>query len=576
MKRKFQLAIILTVILSFVLPAFDNKAQAATGIDVSNVVLKPGKTKKVTVEGLGTGFTWTSSNTSVAKVTRKVKADNSATITAKGEGVAVITATKGSSTYQCSVVVMDKVETKDTSGTSSSKSKAIKDITVYDKTGTVSVVRSKKTVKAVKDMKLKNNDYGIIGKDSFLRLCLDDESYAYFESGTEFAVSKAWFSKIKICMTKGEMILEVQKKLDKDASVDVITPNAAMSIRGTVVAIKTIPEKDGRITTVNYVLEGTAEVTYKDKKTKKEKVVTLKAGEGWETTTNKKGKVVSNKKADASKFDFENIELDKLKGADGNELIIKGKDFGNNDKNNTDKENGSETGTGSDNGNGTASESGSNTGDATGSDNGSNTENGSGSGSGSDTGNTETGSDAGSSDEDTFELAAPAIFDYDESSFYPELDPKEERPNENTFITKEYDAFGTLRHKYQSVENWSENNKGSDGYSTTEWCYDTNSVLRIYRTSRTEFPSDNSDYNNQGNYPKEIIYTTEKKYDSNKVVIYENSVDESYDTTTWYDAQGRKAEYIRMTVYDQKVVEHYYYWYNKNGEQKVTTSATGE
>ena len=578
MKRKLCVTIVLTLILALVipdvLPSKLNKAAAATGIDVTNVVLKPGKTKKVTIEGLGTGFTWTSSNTSVAKITKKVKADNTATITAKGEGVAVITATKGSNTYTCSVVVLDKVETTDTSGNKTTKSKSIKDITVFEKNGTVSVVRSKKTLNAAKDMKLKNDDYSIIGKDSFLRLCLDDDSYAYFESGTEFAVSKAWFSKIKICMTKGEMILEVQKKLDKEDSVDVITPNASMSIRGTVVALKTIPGDDGKMTTISYVLEGTAEVTYKDKKTKKNKVVTLKAGEGWETTTNKKGKAVSNKKADASKFDFENIDLSKLKGADGNEIVVIGKDIDKDAGNGSD--NGKDTDTGKDTDNGT--DSGSDKGQDTNTGNDKNTDSNSDSGNDSNTGSNEDNSDQ-TSGEDSFEKAIPAAFDYDPNS-YDVMESKEDRLGETTFVIKEYDFLGVIRHKSQTVETWYDNNQpeengkngnniyyGTESFTNTDWYYDSNSVLRVYTTNRTEYSPDSASGNG-----KEKIYTTETRYNASKTKIYENSVDDMYDTTTWYDDQGRIAEYIRLTITDNKIVEHLIYSYNKNGDQMVSAA----
>ena len=286
------------------------KAQAADTavISDSNVVLKVGKTKKISVKNAGKGFTWTSSNKDVAKVTKKTKNDSTATITAKSEGIAVITATKGKESYTCSVVVMNEASTEKPKGETSSKS--FRDITVFEKTGAVNITRSKKTLSAVKNMKLKNSDYGVVGKDAFLRLCMDDKSYAYFESGTEFAVQKGWFSKIKVCMTKGEMIVEVQKKLDADESFTVVTPNTNMGIRGTVVAIKAVPGKNGTITTYNYVISGSAEVTQKDGK----KVI-LKAGEGLSVTTNAKGKVTKTESADIKVFDFKDINIDNLNGA---------------------------------------------------------------------------------------------------------------------------------------------------------------------------------------------------------------------------------------------------------------------
>ena len=502
------------------------KAEAAEGISLTSVVLKPGKTKKISVEGLGTGFTWTSSNSSVAKITRKVKADNNATITAKSEGVAVITATNGKRTFQCSVVVMEKQETTAPAdaGEKATTSKTYKNISVFEKSGTVSVTRSKKTISAVKDMKLKNDDYSVVGNNSFLRLCMDDDVYAYFESGTEFAVSKGWFGKIKVCMTKGEMILEVQKKLDSDNSFTVMTPNSSMSIRGTVVAIKTIPGNDGKTTTINYVLEGTAEVTYKDKKTKKDKVVTLKAGEGWETTTNKKGKVVSNKKADASKFDFENIDISKLKGADGADMIVTGRpDLEQNTDKDPDKDKNDNTGTDPDN---------DQPGDSTGTD--------------------------------SYEPAVPAKFDYDREA-YSYGDSDEEMVGDNCMVEKTYDIFGVVRHKRQTIIYASEGNS-NHSESCTDSYYDSNRVLRVTVTTFMEF-FENFDATASGTV-KEKVTTTETHYSVDGVKVYYNSVDETYDSTTWYDDQGREAEYMRMTVADNRIVEHIIYSYNKNGDKK--------
>ena len=522
--RKVNILIIIILVFGFFISDLSPvsaliRAEAAEGISLTNVVLKPGKTKKISVEGLGTGFTWTSDNTSVAKITRKVKADNNATITAKAEGVAIITATNGKRTFQCSVVVMEKQETSAPAdaGTRETTSKAYKNIFVFDKSGTVSITRSKKTISAVKDMKLKNDDYSVVGNNSFLRLCMDDDIYAYFESGTEFAVSKGWFGKIKVCMTKGEMILEVQKKLDKDNSFTVYTPNSSMSIRGTVVAIKTIPEKDGKITTVNYVLEGQAEVTYKDKKTKKDKVITLKAGEGWQTTTNKKGKVVSNKKADASKFDFENIDISKLKGADGAEMIV------NRPGNKDDKDNGSGDNNGTDPGN--------------------------------------TGNDNSSQTGDGYEPAVPATFDYDIWAF-SSGESTEEFPSENIVINRSYDIFGVLRHKTQNIFTAPDPDKGVnvEVSDVTDWFYDSNKVTRVKTTERIEHSVAGA-----GNV-KDTVTKTETRYNSESIKIYYYSIDSTYETSIWYDDLGREAEYLRLTVSNNKVVEHYTCSYNKSGE----------
>ncbi len=532
--RIFKTIAAVALVLLFIIPDFPVsaplRAKAAASISLNNVVLKPGKTKKISVEGDGTGFTWTSSNTAVAKVTRKVKADNTATITAKGEGVAVITATKGKNVYTCSVVVMETASTEAPEGEKATTSKGFKDITVFDKDGTVSVLRGKKTtLKATKNMKLKNDDFTTVGADSFLRLCMDDDSYTYFESGCEFAVSKGWFSKIKVCMTKGEMIVEVQKKLKDNDSYTVITPNTSMSIRGTVVAIKTVPEKKGQTTTYNYVLEGTAVLTTKDKKE-----ITLKAGEGWQTTTSKKGKIVSSKQADASHFDFKDIDLKSLKGADGNELVFNGIELPE-DPAGQDNE--------ADDPNGT-SEDETNTGE-----------------------NPEDGVNEAIT-EAKFERAVPAVFDYDKDSVVI-VDSKESQPNESSFIEKDYDIFGVLRHKTESVESYSD--KAGMSFTYVESYYDSNGTLRIKRTERNEH-REFFDQNGQAgaNVPefKESLNVQELYYNSSKVLILKDTIDDTGHITIWYDDQGREAEYMKMTADDEKVLEHYYYAYDQNGNKQ--------
>ena len=540
--KRFKFIAVFALVIFFIVPdiliSAPHNAEAAAGISLSNVVLTTGKTKMISVEGDGTGFTWTSSNTAVAKVTKKVKADNSATITAKGEGVAVITATKGKNVYTCSVVVMHKVSTKAPEGEKATTSKGFKDITVFDSNGTVTITRSNKNLTAQKNMKLKNSDFAAVSsdKDSFLRLCVDDKSYTYFEPGSEFAISKGWFSKIKICMTKGEMIVEVQKKLDGDDSVTVVTPNTSMSIRGTVVAIKTVPEKKGQFTTYNYVLEGTAVVTTKDKKE-----VTLKAGDGWQTTTNKKGKIVDSKEADATHFDFENIDLKQLKGADGNKLVLTGVDL----PDDTDDKNSADSGAGTD------TEKQDNNGDTA--ENPDNT-------------SSET------SEEPVFERAVPAAIDYNPESVNI-IDSKEDRANES-FVVKEYDAFNVLRHKNETIESYGEGSGMS--FTVTDTYYDSNSVIRLKRTERTtemHIPVNNGAAGGNDKYDYNYTHSESRSlqefyYNSKKVLIQERAVDDDYSTTIWYDDQGRLAEYLKTTASEDMVIEHYYMAYDQFGNSR--------
>ena len=340
LKRRNILAIIaLAMIMAMLLPdcaPFFNtvqQAEAAAKMSSKYLVLRAGKTKTIKVKGGGDGYTWTSTDSGVAKVTRKAKKTGTAVVTAVKEGVAVVTATKGKVKYQCKIVVLDKYDTEPKVQDST---KAFSSITVYETKGTININRDSKTIKAAKNMKLINDDYSIVGKKGLIRLSLADEMYAYFEEGSEYAITKGWFNRIKVGLTVGEMIIEARKKLSADDSFDVMTPNTNMAIRGTVAAVRTEILKDGSIKTINYVLEGSATLTFPGTK---KKAVTLKAGEGWETVKGVDGKITESKKANASGLKFKGIKVKNLKGADGAKLIINTDSIDENDNNDSGADN---------------------------------------------------------------------------------------------------------------------------------------------------------------------------------------------------------------------------------------------
>ena len=299
--------------------------EAAVKMNTSSVVLTPGKKYVVAISGDKKAYTWATSDKKVATVKRS-STKYKATITAKAEGVAIITATKGKNTFQCKVVVMKKDSTEpDTSGESIDKSRSFKDITVYEKKGTATVIRTQSTKKqksidAEKGMKLQNQDLLNVSKQSLLRMVLDDQEFIYLEENSQAAISKGWFNKCNVVLVKGEMVAEVQKKLDSGDSLNIQTPNTTMSIRGPVVAVKTTVNTDVTVETVNYVLQGSADVKVLDPKTKKYgDAVNLKAGEGLKVISDTKGETVKSEKAKESDLAFKDIDVSTLKGAGSND-----------------------------------------------------------------------------------------------------------------------------------------------------------------------------------------------------------------------------------------------------------------
>ena len=299
------------------------EVEAAVKLNIKKLVIAPGATYTISISGSKKDFTWTSSNKSVATVKAGDK-KYQGVITGVKEGVTTITATLGKKSYECTVVVNAEAEGPEAYGDTLSSTGTFKDITIYENNGKNTVSRGKKSLTASKDMKLKNDDYLTVASKGLMRLCMDDDEFVYLGSGTEAVVSKGWFSKSKVVLVKGEMIAEVQKHLGDGESLNIVTPNTSMAIRGTVVAVKsTIDKTTKKVTTVNYVLEGTAEVTYTDKKGKAQKVK-LKAGEGMKVQSSAKGKTSSKKDADISAFKFTGIDTSKLKGADGPVVIDTG------------------------------------------------------------------------------------------------------------------------------------------------------------------------------------------------------------------------------------------------------------
>jgi hypothetical protein len=307
------------------------EVEAAVKLNIKKLVIAPGQSYTISVSGSKKDFTWTSANKAVATVKAGSK-KYQGVITGVKEGVTTITATLGSKSYECTVVVNAEAEGPEAYGDTLSSTGSFKDITIYECKGDKNTVsrsdksqKKAKTLTAAKDMKLKNDDYLTVASKGLMRLCMDDEEFVYMASGTEAVVSKGWFSRSKVVLVKGEMIAEVQKHLGEGESLNIVTPNTSMAIRGTVVAVKsTIDKKTKAVTTVNYVLEGKAEVTYTDKKGKTQ-TVKLKAGEGMKVKSSAKGKTSSKKTADVSAFKFTGIDVTKLKGADGPVSIDTGK-----------------------------------------------------------------------------------------------------------------------------------------------------------------------------------------------------------------------------------------------------------
>ncbi|MBO4921755.1 MAG: FecR domain-containing protein [Lachnospiraceae bacterium] len=201
---------------------------------------------------------------------------------------------------------------------SSDKDDAYYSIKILETKGTVSIERDKRTMSAEEGLKMRDKDYITVSKDGYARIDCDRSTYARFEHNTEASFATNSEKKLKIKLIKGEMVVEVQEKYGSGEALNIVTPNTVMAIRGTVVAVRCIPTADGGTRTVNYCLEGKAEVS-----TDSGESVTLNAGEGWLTVSDSEGKVREDYAVGAEEFEFADIDVDTLEGADGNPMKIK-------------------------------------------------------------------------------------------------------------------------------------------------------------------------------------------------------------------------------------------------------------
>ena len=200
---------------------------------------------------------------------------------------------------------------------SSDKDDAYYSIKVLETKGKVSIERDKRTMSAEPGLKMRDKDYITVSGDGYARIDCDRSTYARFEHDTEASFATNSEKKLKIKLVKGEMVVEVQKEYESGEALNIVTPNTVMAIRGTVVAVRCIPTVDGGTRTVNYCLEGKAEVSTDDGQS-----VTIKAGEGWLTVSDSEGEVIENKAAGAEEFEFADIDIDSLEGADGESMKI--------------------------------------------------------------------------------------------------------------------------------------------------------------------------------------------------------------------------------------------------------------
>ena len=197
------------------------------------------------------------------------------------------------------------------------KSDSYFNISIMESIGNVKVDRDGNTIDAYEGMKMRDKDTIKVLADGFSRINCDRETYSRFEHDTVASFIADSDKKLTINLLKGEMVVEVQKKYSPDEYLNIRTPNTTMAIRGTVVAIRTYPTEDGGYRTINYVLEGRADIQNLDGSEQ-----SLGAGEGWLTVTDHTGNVTKSQPSFGYEFEFDHIDVNQLRGADDTPMSI--------------------------------------------------------------------------------------------------------------------------------------------------------------------------------------------------------------------------------------------------------------
>lgn len=118
-------------------------------------------------------------------------------------------------------------------------------------------------IQAAENLKLQSGDKVTVGRNSTLRLKIDDDKYVMLEENTVVKIQAAGGrnnARISIHLEKGVMTNVIKNKLNSKSSYEVITPNSVMAVRGTVFRVEVLVGKDGKTYTKVSTFEGVVTV----------------------------------------------------------------------------------------------------------------------------------------------------------------------------------------------------------------------------------------------------------------------------------------------------------------------------
>ena len=131
-------------------------------------------------------------------------------------------------------------------------------ISVKEIVGDVTVENKGDTYKAYQNMKLTDGFAMTTAAESYSGMMLDSEKYARLEenSRARFESTGSGGRSTSIVLEYGELYNEIMRPLNSSEAYTVTTPNAVLSVRGTIFVAKVVKDSNGRQTTEIYTFDG--------------------------------------------------------------------------------------------------------------------------------------------------------------------------------------------------------------------------------------------------------------------------------------------------------------------------------
>ncbi|MCQ2521953.1 MAG: FecR family protein [Lachnospiraceae bacterium] len=120
------------------------------------------------------------------------------------------------------------------------RKESFRSVTVNDQSGSVDLERNQNVIEIAKDMKLIPNDFVTVGDESLLDLLVDEDKHIAVRSSTKFSVDAVGNPKeglVTINVTEGKSYIKIDNPLEPEDGFQVVTPNATISVRGTIFTV---------------------------------------------------------------------------------------------------------------------------------------------------------------------------------------------------------------------------------------------------------------------------------------------------------------------------------------------------